>query len=307
MNKPIVVFIDDIDRLPPNEVFDTVRLVKAVADFPRVSFVLAYDPLYVSEALKGLGISNGSKIFNGKNSAVEEFTLPVINAKDIETLVYHELGKLPEEALTDYFPDDTSRLADLYQSSIKFLLDTHRDVKRLFNNLRLNEASCRGEVAFSDLFALEVIALKAPDLYEDIKRNMAKYSIEFYRVPSDMDTSIISDTGMSYFESQKKQRNFDIKKFVREDKEEAWRNLIDLIFPLSPSSGYHTEQYLSHGRIAAKDRLIVALHRDIPSHEIPLSAVKNFSGRQFNKQPEELMESIDLHQKNLRDLLMFCC
>ena len=43
LNKAIVIFIDDIDRLPPKEVFDIVRLVKAVADFPRVSFVLAYD------------------------------------------------------------------------------------------------------------------------------------------------------------------------------------------------------------------------------------------------------------------------
>ncbi len=51
LDRPIVVFIDDIDRLPPSEVFQMIRLVKAIADFPRMAFVLAFDPAYVEKAL----------------------------------------------------------------------------------------------------------------------------------------------------------------------------------------------------------------------------------------------------------------
>ena len=52
INSPIVVFIDDIDRLTPDETFQILRLVKAVADFPGTSFLLAFDPKYIYQSLK---------------------------------------------------------------------------------------------------------------------------------------------------------------------------------------------------------------------------------------------------------------
>ena len=293
LGKPFVVFIDDIDRLPPNEVFDTIRLVKAVADFPRVSFVLAYDQIYVLEALSKFGIKDGltymEKIVQWK------INLPAINFKDIEKLISQEYNRLPEEARADYFPDDSSRLASLYQSSIKFLLDTPRDVKRLFNNLRLNETFCRAEVALSDLFALEVIALKAPLLYADIKKNMANYIIG------------ITDQDLSYMEElvfdedrniglMEEKRKSTVKNYTKEGKEEIWHKLLNEIFPLRESDiGDSKKSFYSHGRIAAKDRLLVALYRGIPSHEISMDDVKNFMENDISR--EKMIESIDTSEK----------
>lgn len=57
LRLPIVVFIDDLDRLPPDEVFTMIRLVKAVSDFPRVAYILAFDPAYIESALERSGIS----------------------------------------------------------------------------------------------------------------------------------------------------------------------------------------------------------------------------------------------------------
>jgi len=42
IKTPIVVIIDDIDRLTPSETFQVLRLVKAVADFSGTSFLLAF-------------------------------------------------------------------------------------------------------------------------------------------------------------------------------------------------------------------------------------------------------------------------
>ena len=293
LDKPIVVFIDDIDRLPPNEVFDTVRLVKAVADFPRVSFVLAYEPIYISEALNKFGIKDGltymEKIVQWK------INLPIINSQDIEKLVNQELGRLPEEARVDYFPDDSDRLVLLYHSSIKFLLDTLRDVKRLFNNLHLNEAFCREEVAFSDLFALEVIALKAPLLYADIKKNMANYIIGV----TDQDVSYMEqlvfdeDRNISLMEEKRKSA---VKNYTKKGKEEIWCKLLDEIFPLQESDiGGSEESLYSLGRIAEKDKLLVALNHGIPSHEISMSDVKDFMVGKISR--EEMMVNIDTPEK----------
>ncbi|WP_429070678.1 P-loop NTPase fold protein [Aeromonas veronii] len=51
IKRPIVVIIDDIDRLTPVETFQVLRLVKAVADFPSTSFLLAFDPKYLTSVL----------------------------------------------------------------------------------------------------------------------------------------------------------------------------------------------------------------------------------------------------------------
>ena len=47
----IVVFIEDLDRLPPEEVREIVQLMRMVADFPKVTYVVGYDRLQVIRAL----------------------------------------------------------------------------------------------------------------------------------------------------------------------------------------------------------------------------------------------------------------
>ncbi len=49
--KSIVVFLDDIDRLPPIEIRLLFQFLKAVAAFDGVVYVLAYDPSPVEKAL----------------------------------------------------------------------------------------------------------------------------------------------------------------------------------------------------------------------------------------------------------------
>jgi len=44
IGKPIIVIIDDIDRLPPDEIRIVIQVVKAIGDFNRVSYLLAFDP-----------------------------------------------------------------------------------------------------------------------------------------------------------------------------------------------------------------------------------------------------------------------
>ena len=58
---PIVVFIDDIDRLNAEEILEVLKLVRNTADFPYVQFIICYDSDYVVKALKNNGVENASK------------------------------------------------------------------------------------------------------------------------------------------------------------------------------------------------------------------------------------------------------
>ena len=59
--RKIVVSIDDVDRLEPSEVIELLRLVKSVADFPNVTYLLCYDIDVLADNIKtALGIQNGN-------------------------------------------------------------------------------------------------------------------------------------------------------------------------------------------------------------------------------------------------------
>ena len=51
LSRGIVVFIDDLDRLEPREVSEVLRLIRAVADFPNIIYVLSYDPRIVADTV----------------------------------------------------------------------------------------------------------------------------------------------------------------------------------------------------------------------------------------------------------------
>ena len=51
LGRPVVIFMDDIDRLSKFEIRQIFQLVKTVANFPNTSFCLAFDPQHIITAL----------------------------------------------------------------------------------------------------------------------------------------------------------------------------------------------------------------------------------------------------------------
>ena len=174
IDKPIIVFIDDLDRLPPSEVFQMVRLVKAIADFPKVAFLLAFDPQHIEDSLRNHGISD-AKLYLDKIVQVR-LHLPLIDPDDLIALTEQELTKLGIDQLTGIFPDDADRFGEFYHFAIKHLISTPRDLYRILNRIRQYVGVNEKEVAFSDFFALETIAIAAPEVYDHIRSNPGAYT-----------------------------------------------------------------------------------------------------------------------------------
>ena len=292
LDRPIVVLIDDIDRLPPAEVFQVVRLVKAIADFPRVAFLLAFDPAYVEEALSAHGITD-ARAYLDKLVQVRVH-LPRISVSDIHRLVTTEIDKLADVDLTAHFPGDIDRLKELYHLSCKPLMRSVRDVKRVFNRLRFSEKATRGEVCFSDLLALEVVAIKAPKVYELLQAHPEAF------------TGISSGLGMvlekpeEYVARYKDDRETSIASVAIEDRQFV-RELIEKLFPLVTDSDWdHSNQDYcrTHGQVAATDRLMIALSFGLPSEEVSAQDVNHFIV--FPDARDELADAHFINQKLAR-------
>lgn len=166
LNVSIVVIIDDIDRLTPKEAFEVLRLVKAVADFKGTAFVLAFDPKYLHSVLQSHAISNAEEYLD--KIVQLRVPLPLIAETDLQKITQGELARLSEDDLTKAF-DDQGQLLNIYHLYYRSLINSPRDVKRFFNHLRFVERQVRGQVAFSNLFGLSLLAMKAPNIYELLK------------------------------------------------------------------------------------------------------------------------------------------
>lgn len=167
----VLIFIDDLDRLDKQEVFEVLRLIRNTADFNNVFYIAAYDRNYVKESIKGY-VTDKDARFLEKIFQVEH-PLPFINRSNIIDVLYAHL--------VDTFPEDQKIKEHLIDKKdlLAYCLDTIRDAKRFLNSFIYGYSRIKGEVVFADFFNLEILKLKYPLVYDDLYNN--NYYLEYYQ------------------------------------------------------------------------------------------------------------------------------
>lgn len=167
-NFRIVVMIDDLDRLEPHEAVEVLRLVKAVANFPHITYVMAYDkPVLERAVVLGTKVENGS-LFLEK---IIQFSFSVPSPESGKLLAWlQQIIEKEYEGAADF----SSRRASIVFSLWAYrILKTPRDVKRLLSSLRIMWPSLKGDADFLDLVWIEMLKQKAnsgeTDLYSWVR------------------------------------------------------------------------------------------------------------------------------------------
>ncbi|HMA35594.1 MAG TPA: P-loop NTPase fold protein [Chloroflexia bacterium] len=165
-NKRILVIIDDIDRLTSDEIRQLFRLVKAVANFPNVVYLLAFDRDVVTEALGGLQGARGADYLD------KIIQVPI----QLPSLGQEQLGRLCAEHLTELLGDISPDLLDQGRWNLTFppitkFLKTPRDVARLMNALAFTYPVVHAEVNPIDFVAIESLRLFCPTVYDAIRQH----------------------------------------------------------------------------------------------------------------------------------------
>jgi len=163
----ILVLIDDIDRLTPEEVWDVFRTVKAVADFPNVTYLMAFDKRVVVRSLDDFCSGNGENYL--EKIIQVPFELPLADRLAIHSLFFERLDAILSETDPKHF--DKTYWLNLFYESISEFLETPRDVVRLTNALSVTFRAVVGEVNPVDFVAIESLRLFCPDVYEEVRRN----------------------------------------------------------------------------------------------------------------------------------------
>lgn len=169
--KKIVVTIDDMDRLSSDEIIEVLKLIRNTASFANVFFIVAYDKLYIQEAIRKL---NSVAVTSYLDKIIQlEIPLPKREEEDLlNLLVFHfekvvntqELNILTSEIIPNGFKNS-------YAGSFKTVFRNSRDVLKFINSFIIPYRLLKDEVLFEDIFVLELLKFRFPLVYDQLHTN----------------------------------------------------------------------------------------------------------------------------------------
>jgi len=159
----ILVLIDEIDRLSDREITVCAQLVRAVADFERVSYLLAYDADRVAPALGNGNIERGRAYL--EKVVQLAVPLPPLVPRQIRRIVDTRFRELVDEP-----GEHRQRLGQLLGILVPYILGTVRDAKRTLAGFEVLHRLLRFEVDEVDLLGWAAIQAKYPDVEQVLRR-----------------------------------------------------------------------------------------------------------------------------------------
>lgn len=159
LKKPVVVIIDDLDRLNSDEVFEVLRLIRNTASISNIIYLVAYDKDYITKILERKEISSPSayleKIFQ------LEIQLPLVTYTQIwDTFITDLKLQLPREFDINCVSKD--------RELIEKVLNTYRRAKRFARLLSLSYHFFSREDSMHELDKNEILLVDL--LHMDDKR-----------------------------------------------------------------------------------------------------------------------------------------
>lgn len=193
--KRLVIFIDDVDRLQVDEVYEILTIIRNIGNLSNTIFILAYDKDYLLNILR-------RRLYNPQRYLSKffqvEFALGRIRESDIRNLLKEKLENgsdtifVKKEISSKSSADESDfENAERFLHNFKglFLLKNKRDIIKLMNVVNIIWPVFKDSLIFKDFFTLEILRLKYGNIYSKIKykdsdfiiRNENRMAIVFNR------------------------------------------------------------------------------------------------------------------------------
>jgi len=266
--RRIVVAIDDIDRLPAEDIKQLFRIFKAIPNFTNVVYLLVFDKQVVSKALCDTKEASPEAYF--EKTIQVAFELPSPDKTSLRRLLFEKLDSVligtpkdgdrlnssqpcgetspsAEEPELQQVPDlegadvenpptalaqvfDQTYWSNVYFQGIDHFITNLRDIVHLTDTLTMTYPVVKGEVNPVDFIALESLRVFYPMVYDIIRKNKNDF---------------VGKVNVS-LDELKKFHNSWLAQLQDKDKQPV-KNLLKIIFPkLQPVWGkrYYDEQEL---------------------------------------------------------------
>lgn len=168
LERPLIVFVDDIDRLEPEQIREVLKQVKANANLPNIVFVLLFQPSIVESALKPVANGDG-RAFLAK-IVQASFDLPAVSPTLVHNFFGEDLSLMAGQLASEANGFSETRWGNIYANYIQPSVLNLRDARRLLTSvavhLPLHLSNNVFEVNIVDFLVLEAVRVFEPDLHE---------------------------------------------------------------------------------------------------------------------------------------------
>lgn len=174
LSRPVLVVMDDVDRLSASQIYLLFQLAKCNADFPNLIFMILCQRSIVEAALEEQARMPGREFL--EKIVQVSFDLPLLDRPRLETALSEGLDRIISQSPAKKEFNE-HRFANIYFSGLSEFFDTLRDVNRFLSSYAFHmEVFRRGktfEVNPVDLIAIEAIRLFEPDVYAAMGKEQA--------------------------------------------------------------------------------------------------------------------------------------
>lgn len=212
INKKIIVFIDDLDRLSGNEIIQVLKLIRNTADFKNTIFVVAMDKNYVLRRLK-----SSNEILNA--NYLEKFFQLEIYLPEIDK---NTLREYFIESFDDYKLDEASDFNRILKEALtddNILFDDYvnnlRDVKRYSNQVKFDYPVVKSEIDLTDFINFTFLKTKFPNIINQLYNDRS--NLLFYDKAKDIYYLEVSEDKQEQEKGQGKPITADIIKVFLND------------------------------------------------------------------------------------------
>lgn len=206
---PILVVVDDLDRLAPDELLTVLKLVRLIGRLPNLYFLLCYDERTLLDTLSRTPLVGEDKETRAR-AYLEKIVqvrldLPALRESQRTHLLNTGLKVIQNCGLV-LLEEDERRLGEAYYSALDARLSSPRSINRLLGQIQVSYPALDGEVDFVDFFLVTWIRTYEPGLYRFIRGNKELFvggSLRLEHLFGDKDTS---EQKSEWRESLKKHR-----------------------------------------------------------------------------------------------------
>lgn len=167
-NKHLVFFIDDLDRLQASEIRMVFKLIRQIADFKNVIYVIGVDSEVVSIAL---GEPYGNKRI-GRDFLKKIVQIPVVLPPIQDSRLQLVFGKRFTPVLRDCKHESSEQEIDKIGKKLIGALHSIRDINRFINQLSLIFPVLHEETELNDLCLIESLKFLNEQGWLSVYHNM---------------------------------------------------------------------------------------------------------------------------------------
>ena len=288
LDKPIVVVLDDIDRLSTPEIRDVFKLVRLTANFPNIIYLLAFDRYRVEQALGEQGIPGRDYLEKILQIGID---LPAVPSHVLNSQIFKAIDFALED-IENPGHFDSEVWPDVFMEVVQPLIRNMRDVRRFAAAIHGTVRDLNGQVALVDVLALEAIRVFLPDVFHSLHA-----SIE----------GLTATTNAYGYRDEPPRLKEQIEILVNAggDRAECVSNLISRLFPCgarhlggSHYGGDWKNRWLRERRVAHEDVLRYYLERVVGEQLQAFSDAENAWARITDKTDfESYLHSLPIERR----------